>query len=142
MIKSADNPTDPIFSEYLPELSKLLNDSNLIILEKTIFCIQNICNTIEPQFLLSINSFEWKEMIKSLIEKGYVVNKMVIKGQVEEILIFLARKVEREGVVEACVGLLGHKNPKVNKKLMFHYIFLFQILSYTNIFWKIKIIYY
>lgn len=113
MIKSLDNPADPLFSEYLPELSKLLTDSNLIILEKSIFCIQNICNKIEPHIFLSITSFEWKEMLKSLIEKGYGTNKMVIKGQVEEILIFFARRVEKEGVIDACVGLLGHKNPKV-----------------------------
>jgi hypothetical protein len=128
-IKASSDPVDPIFTEHFSELTKLLSDSNLVILEKTITCLVSISKIADPRVF---EGFEWKEMLTNSIEKGYSMNKPGIKANIEEILLFSAQKIDRNGVVEVSVGLLGHKNPKVGKKNKIVFISLIFLLYFQR----------
>jgi hypothetical protein len=112
---------DEILTQYLDDFPRLASDSNLMAQEKALeafFLLTNKAN------LEIFKTFNRKDFMKIIIEKGYITGKPNIKEFINNIISFFFIKIDKSSVIEVLLESLPHKNQKV-----FIYIYIFFLIS-------------
>lgn len=110
--KKAEDPNDTVYLKYIPEFIKLVCDSNPLAQEKSLSAFYLLLEKIN---ILLLKEFDWKELLKILIDKSYNSNKPAIKEYISKIFIFFCKNVDKNGVFDVLISGLTNKNQKVNK---------------------------
>ena len=110
--KKTEDPNDTVYLKYISEFIKLVSDSNPLAQEKSLSTFYLLLEKIN---IVLLKEFDWKELLKVLIDKSYNSNKSTIKEYISKIFIFFCKNVEKNAVFDVLISGLTNKNQKVYK---------------------------